>query len=156
MQRSFVRKTQLAIVLTAFTLAAAWLAFSQPTFPMQIVNPRTLDEIGNPKATFRRGELVLVEATVNYPFAYYYLSPEYTFLYIVKFQDPNLVTFYYGVVYGKLSPGQSATFAVGGKIPDNAPLGTYTATIYVWSNWPAYGTSTAYADVVSIQFTVQP
>ena len=143
------------MVLTALTLAAAWLALSQPTFPMRIVNPRTLDESGTSKETFRRGELVLVEATVDCPFTYY-APPEYTFLYIVKFQDPNLVTFYYGVVYGKLSPGQSVTFAVGGKIPDNAPTGTYTATIYVWSNWPAYGYPTAYADVVSRQFTVQP
>jgi len=150
-----VRKTQVAMVLTALTLAAAWLALSQPTFPMRIVNQKTLDESGYPKTTFRRGELVLVQATVDCPFTYY-APPEYTFLYIVKFQDPNLVTFYYGVVYGKLSPGQSVTFAVGGKIPDNAPTGTYTAYIYVWSNWPAYGTPTAYTDVVSIQFTVQP
>jgi hypothetical protein len=149
-----VRNAQLAIVLMALILAAVWLVFSQPTFPMRIVNQRTLDESGNLKTSFGRGELVLVEATVNYPFAYY-APPEYTFLYIVKFQDPNLVTFYYGVVYGKLSPGQSVTFAVGGKIPDNAPTGTYKAWIYVWSNWPAYG-PTAYADAVSIQFTVQP
>lgn len=141
--------------MAVLALTAAWLALSQPTYPMQIVSPQTLDESGNPKTTFKRGELVLVQATVKYPFVLY-APPEYKFLYIVKFQDSNLVTFYYGVVYGKLSPGQNATFAVGGKIPDNAPTGNYTAYIYVWSNWPAYGIPTAYAQYVKVTFTVQP
>jgi hypothetical protein len=147
-----MQKPLLAIVL-ALILAAAGLSLSQVSYPMQIVNPKTLDESGNPKTTFKRGALVLVEATVNCPFAFY-APPEYRFLYIVKFKDSNDVTFYYGVVYGKLSPGQNATFAVGGKIPDNAPEGNYTAWIYVWSNWPAYGNVTAYAEAVSITFTV--
>jgi len=148
-----MQKKHLTIVLMAIALTASWLALSQATFPMQIINPRTLDESGNPKTNFKRGELVLVEATVKCPFAYY-APPEYSFLYIVKFQDPSVVTFYYGVVYGKLSPGQSATFAVGGKIPDNYPIGTYKVTIYVWSNWPAYGIPTAYAEPVEVTFTV--
>ena len=150
-----MRRSQLVVALLVLTITAALPVLSQQNFPMRIVNTRTLDEEGNPKTTFKRGSLVLVEATVEYPFTYY-APPEYSFLYIVKFQDPNLVTFYYGVVYGKLSPGQSITLAVGGKIPDNAPYGTYKATIYVWSNWPAYGNPTAYAESVEVPFSVQP
>ncbi len=142
------------LALTAIILVLPLVA-SQHQFPMRIENAVTRDEEGYPKRTFKRGDLVLVEARVVCPFEYY-APPEYKFLYIVKFVDSHGVTFYYGVVYGALQPGKNATYVVGGKIPENAPTGIYRAYIYVWSNWPAYETPTAYAEYVSIDFTVTP
>lgn len=144
----------LITILLAVTLTLP-VVISQVTFPMRIVGARTLDEEGRPTTVFKRGQLVLVEATVVCPFEHY-APPEYRFLFIVKFVDSRGVTFYYGVVYGRLVPGQNATYAVGGKIPEGAPTGTYKAVIYVWSNWPAYEFPTAYTERVKVEFTVQP
>lgn len=152
MKQSSIKYIMLPVLISA--LLTASIAFSQATYPMIITQTRTMDESGNTKSTFKRGDLVLVEATVNCPFQFY-APPEYRFLFIVKFVDSNGVTFYYGVVYGSLQPGKNATFAVGGKIPEGAPVGTYRAHIYVWSNWPAYAWPTAYAQDVEVTFTVQ-
>lgn len=152
------RKTEVINFMLLVTLAVTLVlpvVVSQATFPMRIEDAKTLDETGKPTSAFKRGDLVLVEATVVCPFEYY-APPEYEFLYIVKFVDNRGVTFYYGVIYGKLVSGQSATYAVGGKIPEGASTGTYKAIIYVWSNWPAYEMPTAYAEPVEVTFTVQP
>ncbi|MEM0083043.1 MAG: hypothetical protein QW102_00820, partial [Candidatus Nezhaarchaeales archaeon] len=62
----------------------ATTVFSASTFPMEVKDIKTLDEEGNPKTSFRRGDLVLVQATVDCPFMFY-APPQYNFLFIVKF-----------------------------------------------------------------------
>lgn len=147
------KKIKSFALLALATILLLPLAISQVEFPMRIDDAKTLDEEGRAKNTFKRGELVLVEARVVCPFKFY-APPEYRFLYIVKFVDSQGTTFYYGVIYGVLQPGKNATYVVGGKIPENAPTGTYKAYIYVWSNWPAYEFPTAYAKEANVTFTV--
>ncbi|MEM0267089.1 MAG: hypothetical protein QW320_07895 [Ignisphaera sp.] len=151
MRKSIVKCLTLPLLIALLVVATT--VFSASTFPMEVKDIKTLDEEGNPKTSFRRGDLVLVQATVDCPFMFY-APPQYNFLFIVKFVNSQGVTFYYGVIYGSLQPGKNATYAVGGKIPEGAPTGTYRAYIYVWSNWPAYETPTAYAEVKSVDFTV--
>lgn len=148
-----IRKLKFTVPAVLILLVAVSSAFSQTTYPMRIEDVKTLDEEGRVKTTFRRGDLVLVQAKVVCPFEHY-APPEYRFLYIVKYVDSRGVTFYYGVVYGVLQPGRNATYVVGGKIPENAVTGAYRAHIYVWSNWPAYQLPTAYARDVAVDFTV--
>jgi len=138
-----------SLVLAAlYTIAAA----SSSSLYINVTSAKTLSETGAEKYTFKRGELVLVNATLEFPPAYY-APPSLEFLYIVKFQDSKGVTFYYGVVKTSLEQGKKGSYTVGGKIPENAPLGTYKAVIYVWSNWPVYG-FTAYSTPYELTFTV--
>uniref|UniRef100_A0A7J3X5V1 Uncharacterized protein n=1 Tax=Thermofilum pendens TaxID=2269 RepID=A0A7J3X5V1_THEPE len=150
-----MRKTAL-LVLIPLALAVFYIVSNAqpPTLPIVIEAAQTLNETGGVDGVFKRGELVLVEATLSFP-ATYYAPPSLEFLYIVKFQDSRGVTFYYGVVKTSLEQGKTGTYTVGGKIPENAPTGTYTAWIYVWSNWPIYG-FTAYAVPREVTFTVTP
>ncbi|MCI4461459.1 MAG: hypothetical protein JHC12_00640 [Thermogladius sp.] len=136
------------IIAALYTIATA----STNTLYINVASANTLDETGAKKTTFTRGQLVLVNATLQFP-SQYYAPPSLSFLYIVKFQDSNGVTFYYGIVKTSLEQGKTGSYVVGGKIPENAPLGTYKAVIYVWSNWPAYG-FTAYSVSYEVTFTV--
>lgn len=149
----------------SFIVLAAALFLALPAYAngylLTIENVVTRNEMGDLQSTFNRDEVVIVEATVEYPAAgyYYYVQP-LSFLFIVKINDPDGVTIYYGVVYAKLKPGESGTYAVGALIPSGAKTGTYTAYIYCWNMWPGQAGPgnpwIAYAEYKTVTFTVEP
>jgi hypothetical protein len=53
--------------------------------------------------------------------------------------DPSETVVFLGYVFQDLSKGSSTEFVMGYKIPVSAPLGTYTARVAVFTDWPSEG-----------------
>jgi len=112
--------------------------------PLHITGAFTADHTGNPKTEFKRGELVLVNVTLEMAWAYYWNTPpQYyyyyfttatRFLLLVQVMYNNTPIFL-GFVVEDVNPGESESTGIGFRLPDDAPLGTYTVKIMVWSNW---------------------
>lgn len=102
----------------------------------QIDSVTPSDESGAPKSTFARGELVVAKTTVTNIMSYTYAAEP--FLMIAKIERGGTMWGYGSFGFSLLS-GQSVSANPGILIPSNAPTGTYTLTVYVWSNWATAG-----------------
>ena len=146
---------------------AGFIAPSQD-LPLKIVAKETADQYGNPKTSFQRGQLVLVNATLEMAYGYYtysgpdyyYYTPDYyyyteptKYLLIVQISYEETPVFI-GFSYDSLEPDKSSSTGLGYKLPDDAPTGTYTVEIFVLSNWISKG-----GDVIAknsgVSFTFQ-
>lgn len=144
----------IAITLIAFgilfsTYFSSLFAFIAPeqSLPLYITQRSTTDQYGTPKTTFKRGDMVLVNATIEMATAYYYNTYYYYYYY---YTQPTKYLFIVEILYGdtpvfigfvfhEIPPGGISTSGVGYSIPLNAPTGTYTVKIFVWSNWLTKG-----------------
>lgn len=151
----------MAVIAAVFLVTLAYAN----GFILRTTNAVTRNETGALQSTFQREDVVIVEATVEYPaggyyYYYYYSNQPLSFLFIVKIDDPDGLTIYYGVVYAKLKPGESGTYAVGALIPKDAKTGTYTAYIYCWNTWPSMAGNgkkwIAYSEEKTVNFVVVP
>jgi len=141
-------KTLLAVIAIAFLVAgilfsyisslATYVAPSQD-YPLYVQDAFTADQNGNPKSTFERGEIVLVNVTIEMALQYhnaeygYFVTPT-RFLLLLRFTYGYRLV-YLGFVVAELSPGESRSFGIGFRIPEDASTGDYTVKIMVWSNW---------------------
>lgn len=138
---------------------ATYIAPSEE-FPLYIQNAFTADQNGNPKETFRRGEIVLVNVTIEMAMEYhnakygYFVTPT-SFLLLIRFNYGYRLV-YLGFIVAELSPGESRSFGIGFRIPEDAVLGDYTVKIMVWSNWlDKGGVSLALNSGMEITFRVE-
>jgi len=148
------------LAYTYFTSLASYMAPSE-NLPMHIVAASTADQYGNPKSIFTRGELVLINATVEMaigyyvnsgPYYYFFTSPtKYLLIVQVMYGDTPV---FLGFTYYELGPDGKVSVGVGYRLPDNANTGTYTVEIFVWSNWLTKG-GNIIADNSGRQFTFQ-
>jgi hypothetical protein len=111
--------------------------------PLMITRSAITDRVGTPKTSFARGDMVMVNATVEmatayyyntYYYYYYYYTTSTKYLYIVEIFYGNTPVFI-GFVGHEIRPGGTSTAGIGYSIPMNAPTGTYTVKIFLWSNW---------------------
>jgi hypothetical protein len=110
--------------------------------PLRITRYTTTDMVGTPKTTFARGEMVIVNATIEmatayyyyYTYYYYYYTTSTKYLYIVEILYGDTPVFI-GFVGHEIPQGGTSTAGIGYSIPMNAPTGTYTVKIFLWSNW---------------------
>ncbi|MCX8169150.1 MAG: hypothetical protein N3E39_02915 [Candidatus Methanomethylicia archaeon] len=145
------------LFLTYFNSLLAFIAPEQG-LPLRITKWSTTDHVGTPKNIFKRGEMVLVNATIEmatayyyyYYYYYYYVRPT-RYLLIVEILYGDTPVFI-GFVFHEIPPGASSTSGVGWSIPSNAPIGTYTVKIYVWSTWIVKG-GVVLADNSGLSFT---
>ena len=149
-----------ALAYSYFLSLAGFIAPSQD-LPLKIVAKETADQYGNPKSSFQRGQLVLVNATLEMAYGYYTNSgPDYyyyteptKYLLIVQISYGETPVFI-GFSYDSLEPDKSSSTGLGYKLPDDAPTGTYTVEIFVLSNWISKG-----GDVIAqnsgVSFTFQ-
>jgi len=156
---SIITMLILAYIVSFNSLVTESLA--QGSKPLEISNVQTLNETGAPTSEFEKGQVVIVQANVTnkmQPYYYYYYGGQtISFMFIVKIQNPDGETVFYGVSWGKLDPQESGRFAVGYGIPTDAKAGTYTAYIYAWNQWPSEpGVWIEYADPQTTTFTVKP
>ncbi|MEM2015832.1 MAG: hypothetical protein QXE58_06305 [Candidatus Methanomethylicia archaeon] len=142
---------------TYFNNLFAFIAPEQG-LPLHITKYSTTDQYGTPKTTFKRGDMVLVNATIEmatayyyYYYYYYYYTTPTKYLLIVEILYGNTPVFI-GFVFHEIPPGGTSTAGVGYSIPLNAPTGTYTVKIYVWSQWLVKG-GVPIADNSGLSFT---
>ncbi|MEM1632339.1 MAG: hypothetical protein QXX83_09445 [Thermofilum sp.] len=122
-----------ATVVFSLTILAL-LALAQASYPLQITRLETKDFEGVPKTSFRRGEIVVIETTIEGVPTYYFITPiEYL----------EIVTIWYGnSMIGLLltrteTSGEAKTFGGGVGIRYTDPLGKYTIEVYVWNGFPS-------------------
>ena len=138
---------------------ASFIAPSED-LPLKITSAFTADHVGNPKTTFSRGEMVLVNVTIEMAYAYYYYNTYYyyyttptKFLMLVQVMYENTPVFL-GFVVEEVSPGSMESSGIGFRLPDDAPTGTYTVKIMVWSTWLDRG-GVPLASNSGLEFTFQ-
>jgi len=122
----FITPLLLLVCVSGFTQVRA----NAYTYHIDSVTLR--DESGSPKSSFSRGELVVVDTMVTNIMSYTYAAEP--FLMIAKIEKSS-VMWGYGSLKSSLLSGQSLSAAPGILIPSGAPTGSYTVTVYVWSDW---------------------
>jgi len=163
-------KRLIAIVLVAVIAVGALISYigSLASFiapsqelPLDITTAFSADQTGNPKSTFSRGELVLINATIEMAYAYYfgdttsyyYFTTPTKFLLLIQVMYGNTPVFM-GFVVEEISPGETESAGIGYRIPDDAPTGTYKVKVMVWSNWLDEG-GVPLASKSGLEFTFQ-
>jgi len=148
------------VVGSYFISLATHIAPSQQ-LPIHITDAFSASHVGAPKNEFKRGELVLINVTLEMGWAYYF-NTEYYYLFtapteyllLVQIMHDNTPMFL-GFVVESVSPGETESTGVGYRIPDDAPLGTYTVKVMVWSTWlDKGGVVLADNSGLTFQFTV--
>jgi len=121
----------------------------QPELPAETTNQKAKDSTGAPKTSFVLGETVLASAEVANAG-----TVSQAMLIVVQWKDPDLRVMAPVFISVTLAPGQSFEYAPGLMLPlTGYTKGTWTATIMVFSAWPAQGGVTIGAPV-TITITV--
>lgn len=101
------------------------------------INVTTLtvaDQNGNPMTNFTQGDIVQLNFTVRntgVPFANVLIS--------TVVLDPSGSVAFLSYTYEDFFVGTQETFILGYRIPSDAPAGTYTAKVMVFTDWPSEG-----------------
>jgi len=151
-----------AILFVSYTYIGALFAFVAPseTYPLHINSAATYDQSGNAQTSFDRGEIAVVNVTIematHYYFEYYSqiqinTSTEYLLLVqIMKGSNP----IYFGFVSFEIPPAGIQDIGIGFKVDESASVGTYKAKIMVWDTWDDGGNIIADNSGLEITFTV--
>ncbi|MEM2617414.1 MAG: hypothetical protein QXL64_07795 [Thermofilaceae archaeon] len=126
-----MKKATVAFSLTVLAL----LALAQAPYPLEITGLETKDYQGYSKTSFRRGEIVVIETTIEGAPTYYFITPiEYL----------EIITMWYGnsmmgllLTKTSITFGETKTFGGGVGIRFTDPLGTYRIEVYVWNGFPS-------------------
>jgi len=132
---SSMRKAAIALGLTVLAL----LALAQVTYPLIITKVETKDHRGNLRTSFRRGEIVVIETTIQVAPAYYYV-----YYYIASIDYLEIITMWYGnspmgllLTRTSIAFGETKTFGGGVGIRFTDPIGTYRIEVYAWNGFPS-------------------
>jgi len=143
-----------AVFLLAFSSLMLHTAYANGSYVLQVTSVVLRDETGNVITSISRGKFVFAEVTVKNTQTYSYASQP--FLLIARLTYGSPPTMYgIGAFKGSLAGGHSMTAAPGFLVPRDAPTGTYTVTILVFSDWPSAG-GYPIATVVTTTLTVTP
>ncbi|MEM2823836.1 MAG: hypothetical protein QXF69_07015 [Thermofilaceae archaeon] len=131
---SSMKKAALTLSLTALAL----LALAQATYPLVITSVETKDYFpGNPRTTFRRGEIVVIETKIE-------VAPAYYYYYVAPISYLQIITMWYGnsmmgllLTRARIALGETKTFGGGIGIRLTDPIGTYKIEFYVWNGFPS-------------------
>jgi hypothetical protein len=94
----------------------------------------TTDQSGNQTIDFLKGDVVQVNFTVSntgVPFANALIS--------TVILDPSNDVFFLSYTFRDFSVGTKANIIFGFRIPEDAPAGTYTLKVMVFTDWPSEG-----------------
>jgi len=150
-----MKKALLVVVAAAF-MAAVVLA--QIAKPIQITSVATRNYQGVPTTTFKRGDVIIVETTLECPTGYYYYAPAgVSYLELITMWYKNTMM---GLTLTRdtIAPGETKTFGGGIATRVGDPTGTYNFEIYVWNGFPSEkGAAWApLADPATTSVTVTP
>jgi len=151
--------------LTIFSVSgyiSALLAFVSPSedLPIHVNSAVTVDVNGTEQASFARGSVFMVNVTVEmatqweyYSYSYFDFVGSSDYLLLVRVvHDGEAV--YHGFIADSMSAGDILSRGVGFLIDETADTGTYTAYVYIWSDWLPDGIIMADNSGYSTSFTV--
>ncbi|RLI43763.1 hypothetical protein DRO69_08910 [Candidatus Bathyarchaeota archaeon] len=102
------------------------------SFGINITNLATTDQNNNPQSAFLRGEIVQFSIEIknigNYPITNGLIS--------ITVFDPTLTTVLLAYTFEDIEVQQTKQLVFGYSIPQDAILGTYTAKVSVFTDWP--------------------
>ncbi len=125
-----------AVTLTLILISLAAVAvLANAAYPIIIDLIETKDMQGNPKTTFSRGEVIIIETTLKANPGYYFVAPV-DYLEIVEvFHGPYVMNLL--LTRDSISSGETKKFGGGYRIRDTDPTGTYNIEVYVWNGFPS-------------------
>ena len=118
-------------------------------YPITIHSVETLDESEEECSEFELYEMVLIRVVINCSSS---LTEPLKYIGIVKVKNPKGEMVAYGSLMAEIEPGEIQEFTVG-VVPIGDVTGTYTAIVYIWSDWPSKG-GTPLSDPAQISFEV--
>jgi len=107
-------------------------------YKINITSLITMDQNGNPTNNFLKGDIVQFGFTITNLGGAENLPLE-NGLIAIQIQDPAQTITYLAYTYSDLRRGESKDFIFGYKIPTDAPTGTYTVKVMVFTDWPSEG-----------------
>jgi len=116
----------------------------------RIDNVTLRDETGAPKSSFARGSFILIEVTITNIMSYTYAAEPFI---VIMRMTIGSTMWGIGFFPGSALSGESKSGGSGILIPNNAPTGTYSMTVFVWSDW-AFAGGYPIASSSSVTFTV--
>jgi len=149
-RRGILAFSAISAILTLALLFPLAQVSAQDWRRFQIVSVRLLDDQGNERTSFARDHFVMVEATILNIMDPY--APPEPFMMLAK-MEKELEMWGLGFFKATLLSGSSMTVGPGIMIPTNAPTGTYSMTVFIWTNWISLGGEVR-ADPVTVTFTV--
>jgi hypothetical protein len=140
---------------------SALLAFISPSeeLPIHVNSAVTMDINGTEQTSFARGSMFMMNITVEmatqfeYYYSYSYYSGLSNYLMLVRVVHNGEAVFH-AFIADSLSPGDILSRGVGFLIDNNADTGSYTAYVYIWSDWLPDGLIMADNSGSSTSFTV--
>ncbi len=150
--------------LTIFSVSgyiSALLAFVAPSedLPIHVNSAVTVDVNGTEQTSFARGSVFMVNVTVEmatqfeYAYSYYDYNDSSSYLLLVRVVHSGKAV-YLGFVADSISSSDVLSRGVGFLIDETADTGTYTAYVYIWSDWLPDGIIMADNSGYSTSFTV--
>jgi hypothetical protein len=126
------RTTTGGIVIDVWKVAASgWSIRIEPLFSFNASNIRFLDANGAPITSAKPNQFIFIEASYNNTGS---LGSYFLFIEVL---DPSGKTFGKALTTSEVSSGEVKKFNYGLYLPSTQ--GTYTAKVWVWSNWLALG-----------------
>ena len=107
-------------------------------YKINITSLLITDQNGNPTNNFLKGDIIQFSFTITNLGSAENLPLE-NGLIAIQIQDPAQTTIYLAYTYSDLQRGESKDFIFGYKIPNDAPTGTYTVKVMVFTDWPSNG-----------------
>ena len=150
-----MKKALLAVVAAVF-MAAVVLA--QIAKPIQITSVATKNYQGVITSIFKRGDVIIVETTLECPTGYYYYAPAgVSYLELITMWYKNTMM---GLTLTRdtIMPGGTKIFGGGIATRVGDPTGTYNFKIFVWNGFPSEMVEEwrALADPATKSVTVTP
>jgi len=151
-----------AILFVSYTYIGALFAFVAPSesYPLHINSAATYNQSGGVQSSFARGEIAIVNVTLEMATQYYYntyyyhsFSASTDYLMLVQIMQGS-TPIYLGFVSFEIPPAGVQTVGIGFKIPGDAIIGSYTAKIMVWDTWNDGGHRLADNSGLEITFSV--
>ena len=150
-------------LFSVFGYFSALLAFIAPSedYPLHVNSVVASDVNGTVQTSFARGSMFMLNVSVERATQYLYQSSynywssgnstSYLLLVRVVYNGQSV---YHGFVADSISMGETLSRGVGFLIDDTADTGTYTAYVYIWSDWLPDGVILADNSGYSTSFTV--
>jgi len=152
--------------ITIFSVSgyiSALLAFVAPSedLPIHVNSAVAVDVNGTEQTSFARGSMFMLNVTVEkatqwqnyYTYAYTNFTDSSSYLLLVRVVHDGQAV-YHGFIADSMSAGDILSRGVGFRIDNTADTGTYTAYVYIWSEWLPDGTIMADNSGYFTSFTV--
>jgi len=149
------------LTVGSYLMALATYVAPSEDYPIHITSASTQDSSGVNQTSFERGEVVMVNVSMEMAqqfysqtyYSYFNFSGPTDYLLLVQIMKGSTPV-YLGFVSFEIPPLGEQSVGIGLNLPGDAAKGTYTAKIMVWDSWDDGGAILADNSGLEVNFSV--